>query len=66
MYILGGFVVPKFFLEGKLDVGRVSNATCNNSIHCRCLVNKSRGQMVASLQKFLKSLNKYQLLEDEF
>ena len=37
----------------------------NNSIHCRCLVNKARGQMVASLQKFLIHLNKYRLLKVE-
>ena len=34
------FFVPKFFLKDKLDIGQLSNATCNNSIHRRCLVNK--------------------------
>lgn len=57
--------MSRSFLKDKLDLGQLSKATCNNSIHFRCLENKSRGQMVASLQKFLNQLNKYRLLEDE-
>jgi len=57
--------LPEVFLKDKLDLEQLSKASYNNSIHCRGLTNKSRGQMVASLQKFLKQLNKYRLLEEE-